>query len=239
MIKEDCISLQKALFMAVYQLPNEIVFPHPSLANDDGLLAIGGDLSPERLLTAYANGIFPWYSEDDPILWWSPNPRCVLFPKEFKPAKSLRLLKNKNIFECRFDCNFEAVIQNCASSKRPDQPGTWISPEIKNAYTHLHQLGYAHSVETYLDGKLVGGLYGVAIGKVFFGESMFFTVSNASKLAFLNLIEKLKEWDFEIVDNQMTTPHLLSLGATEISRDSFLEIIQAATIKNHRVGKWE
>ena len=224
--------------MPVYQLPDEIVFPHPSLAEDDGLLAIGGDLLPNRLLTAYENGIFPWYNEGDPILWWSPDPRCVIFPKLFKPAKSLRLLRNKNIFEFRFDSNFAAVIHSCASTLRPDQPGTWISADIKNAYTHLHGLGYAHSVETYLDGKLVGGLYGVAIGKVFFGESMFFTVSNASKLAFCVLIEKLNSLGFELIDNQMTTPHLMSLGAQEISREKFLNILKTATIEPSKIEKW-
>lgn len=225
--------------MPVYQLPNEIVFPHPSLADDDGLLAIGGDLLPERILTAYVNGIFPWYNANDPILWWSPNPRCVLFPKTFKPAKSLRLLRNKGIFEFRFDTNFKAVISNCGLAERTDQPGTWITSDIINAYTHLHELGYAHSVETYLNGELVGGLYGIAKGKVFFGESMFFKVSNASKLAFLILVEKLNTMNFEIIDNQMTTPHLLSLGATEITRDNFLEILKIATAKQQNIGKWQ
>jgi leucyl/phenylalanyl-tRNA--protein transferase len=224
--------------MPVYQLPNEIVFPHPSLAEEDGLLAVGGDLSPNRILTAYVNGIFPWFNPDEPILWWSPDPRCVLFPKKFKPSKSLRQLRNKNIFECKFDYNFKAVINGCADAYRVDQPGTWISDDIKKAYTLLHELGYAHSVETYLNGELVGGLYGIAIGKVFFGESMFFNVSNASKIAFYALCERLSEWDFEIIDNQMTTPHLLSLGAEEIGRDDFLEILSNATNMDSIVGKW-
>jgi leucyl/phenylalanyl-tRNA--protein transferase len=224
--------------MSVFQLPNEIVFPHPSLADDDGLLAIGGDLSPNRILTAYVNGIFPWFNEGDPILWWSPNPRCVIYPKTFKPSKSLRLLRNKQVFEFKFDSDFDSVIENCASAARADHLGTWISADIKNAYSLLHKLGYAHSVETYLNGILVGGLYGIAIGKVFFGESMFFKVSNASKLAFWALVEKLNELGFELIDNQMTTPHLLSLGATEISRDQFLEILKTATLKDSLIGKW-
>ena len=214
--------------MPVFELSNELAFPHPSLAEEDGLLAVGGDLSPERLLLAYKNGIFPWYSEDDPMLWWSPNPRCVLFPEKFKLSKSLKTLINKNVFEVRFDTSFNEVIERCATTKRPDQPGTWILPEIIAAYTKLFNLGYAHSVETYQNNQLVGGLYGVAIGKVFFGESMFHDVSNASKIAFYFLIEKLKSLDFKIIDNQITSPHLISLGAEEVSRDLFLEFVKKA-----------
>ena len=223
--------------MSVFELPEELIFPHPSLAEDDGLLAVGGDLSSQRLLLAYENGIFPWYNESDPILWWSPDPRCVLFPEKFKLTKSLKALINRNIFEVRFNTRFTEVINKCASTKRPDQPGTWISPEIKQSYIILHELGYAHSVETYQNEQLVGGLYGVAIGKAFFGESMFHTVSNASKVAFYYLIERLKELGFEIIDNQMTTPHLLSLGAEEISRERFLEIIQKTVLKEHKDWK--
>ena len=214
--------------MPVFELSNELAFPHPSLAEEDGLLAVGGDLSPERLLLAYKNGIFPWYSEDDPMLWWSPNPRCVLFPEKFKLSKSLKTLINKNVFEVRFDTSFNEVIERCATTKRPDQPGTWILPEIIAAYTKLFNLGYAHSVETYQNNQLVGGLYGVAIGKVFFGESMFHDVSNASKIAFYFLMEKLKSLDFKIIDNQITSPHLISLGAEEVSRDFFLEFVKKA-----------
>ena len=224
--------------MAIYQLPESNIFPHPSLSEEDGLLAVGGDLSPERILTAYSMGIFPWFGPEDPILWWSPDPRCVLFPSEFKPSKSLRLLLQKNIFEIRFDTDFSGVIKNCASVVRSDEAGTWISPEIIEAYSSLHKMGFAHSVETYLDGKLVGGLYGVSVGNVFCGESMFFSISNASKVAFCFLVEKLKELKYKLLDNQMTTPHLLSLGAKEISRDHYLEILEKSKTKNLDPIKW-
>jgi leucyl/phenylalanyl-tRNA---protein transferase len=225
--------------MPVFELPEEIVFPHASLAEPDGLLAVGGDLSPERLLTAYANGIFPWFNEDDPILWWSPDPRCVLYPNEFNPSKSLRLLVQKKKFEIAFDTNFKEVIKNCATVSRFDQPDTWITDDIMNAYSNLHNLGYAHSVETYFENELVGGLYGVSIGKVFFGESMFFKVPNASKIAFYFLIQKLKQMQFDLVDNQITTPHLVSLGATEISREEFLTKLKKSVVEKSIQGLWE
>jgi leucyl/phenylalanyl-tRNA--protein transferase len=212
--------------MPVFKLSKEIIFPHPSLANEDGLLAVGGDLSTERIITAYLNGIFPWYNEDEPILWWSPNPRCVLFPNKFKPSKSLLSIIKKNVFEVRFDAIFKTVIEKCATTKRKGEPGSWITTDIKKAYIKLHKLGFAHSVETYKDNELVGGLYGIAIGSVFYGESMFHSIPNASKVAFYFLIEKLKQLNFEIIDNQMTTPHLLSMGAEEISREKFLEILK-------------
>lgn len=224
--------------MPIYQLTEEIIFPHPSLAEPDGLLAIGGDLSPIRILTAYANGIFPWFSDKDPILWWSPNPRCISLPSKFKPSKSLKQFIKKATFKVKFDTDFKSVIRNCAKVKRNDADGTWITEEVENAYFELHRLGYAHSVETYLNDLLVGGLYGVAIGKVFLGESMFFTHSNASKIAFYTLIEFLKKYNFEIIDNQMTTPHLLSLGAEEISREKFIEILGVATRKQGIIGSW-
>jgi leucyl/phenylalanyl-tRNA---protein transferase len=217
--------------MPVYQLIEEIVFPHPSLAEKDGLLAIGGDLSPDRILTAYVNGIFPWYNKKDPILWWSPDPRCVLFPEKYKPSKSLLSLIKKNTFEIRFDYDFNSVIGNCASVKRVKEKGTWITPAMKKAYQLLHTLGFAHSAEAYIDGKLAGGLYGVAIGKVFFGESMFYHVSNASKVAFFYLVKHLKEKGFELLDCQVSTPHMLNLGAEEIRREEFLKIL------NRSVGK--
>jgi leucyl/phenylalanyl-tRNA---protein transferase len=217
--------------MPVYQLIEEIVFPHPSLAEKDGLLAIGGDLSPERILTAYVNGIFPWYSKKDPILWWSPDPRCVLFPDQYKPSKSLLSLIRKKIFEIRFDNDFDSVIGNCATVKRYKEKGTWITPEMKKAYQLLHKLGYAHSVEAYKDGKLVGGIYGVAIGKVFFGESMFYHVSNASKVAFFYLVMRMKENGFDLIDCQITTQHMLNMGAEEISREEFLNILDKSTRK--------
>jgi leucyl/phenylalanyl-tRNA--protein transferase len=225
--------------MPVFQLSEEIIFPHPSLADEDGLLAIGGDLSPERIIAAYTNGIFPWYNEGEPILWWSPNPRCVMFPEKFNVSKNLLSVIRKNIFEVRFDTNFKTVIEKCATTKRSGQPGTWISDDIIKAYTRLFELGFSHSVETYKNDKLVGGLYGVAIGNIFYGESMFYEVANASKVAFYFLIEKLKLLNFEIIDNQMTTPHLLSLGAEEIFRDTFIKILQKANKADADIKNWK
>ena len=203
----------------------DIWFPDPYSAPGDYPLAIGGDLSPERLIFAYSLGIFPWYSEGEPILWWSPDPRMVLFPDELKISRSLKkVLKNKS-FEVRFNTAFEEVIKNCATVKRKGQDGTWLTPEMIKAYIRLHKLGFAHSVETYLEGKLVGGLYGVAIGGVFFGESMFHKVSDASKVAFVHLVNRLKEKDFDIIDCQQSTPHMARFGAREIPRKEFLDII--------------
>ncbi|WP_029519952.1 leucyl/phenylalanyl-tRNA--protein transferase [Persephonella sp. IF05-L8] len=209
----------------------DIWFPDPYNAPRDYPLAIGGDLSPERLIFAYSLGIFPWYSEDEPILWWSPDPRMVLFPDELKISRSLKkVLKNKG-FEVRFNTAFEDVIKNCATVKRKGQDGTWLTPEMIEAYIRLHKLGFAHSVETYLDGKLVGGLYGVAIGGVFFGESMFHKVSDASKVAFVHLVKRLKEKGFDIIDCQQSTPHMARFGAREIPRKEFLDIISKSIHK--------
>ena len=224
--------------MPVYLLNEEPVFPHPSLADDEGLLAIGGDLSPERLLQAYANGIFPWYSEDDPIMWFSPNPRCILYPEKLVVSKSLKKTVDRGVFEVRFDTNFTAVIAACATIERSDQDGTWITDEILEAYIRLHELGFAHSVESYLDGELVGGLYGISLGNAFFGESMFHTVSDASKVAFVHLVEQVKAWDFSFIDNQQVTSHLLSLGAETINRDCFLEMVGEALQKDTLRGSW-
>ncbi len=215
--------------MPVYLLDEEIRFPDPALANKEGLLAIGGDLSPERLIEAYSNGIFPWYSEESPILWWSPDPRPVLFPDNLKVSKSLRQVLNSNKFTITFDRHFEQVMINCAVIERPDHGGTWITDEMIGAYTKLHKMGFAHSVETYRKDKLVGGLYGVSIGKVFFGESMFHKMNDASKVALYYLIEKLKELDFKIIDIQQKTGHLTSLGASMISREDFLTILKENT----------
>ena len=186
----------------------------------NGLLAVGGDLSPRRLLEAYRRGIFPWFSEGDPILWWSPDPRMVLFPEELKVSRSLaKALRNRR-YEIRFDHDFEGVIRAC-SAPRDGQPGTWITPEMRGAYVKLHQLGYAHSVETWMDGELAGGLYGVAIGAAFFGESMFARVRDASKIALVHLARKLQAEGFGMIDCQMRTGHLASLGAREIPRTRF------------------
>ncbi len=226
--------------MSVFLLDdNDLTFPHPSQAEPDGLLAVGGDLSPERLLTAYANGIFPWFSDDDPLLWWSPDPRCILFPDKLIISDSLRKTVKKQKFTVRFDTCFSQVIAHCSQVERSGQDGTWITDEIIEAYTKLHKLGYVHSVETFLDGTLVGGLYGVSLGNAFFGESMFHTATDASKVAFVHLVRRVKEWDFSFIDNQQVTSHLLSLGAEEVSRKNFLQLLQqSATKYPTRKGSW-
>jgi leucyl/phenylalanyl-tRNA--protein transferase len=206
--------------MLTYLKPDEF-FPKKLSITEDGLVAIGGSLSTDMLLMAYSNGIFPWFNSDEEILWWSPSPRLVLFPNEFKLSKSLKKTIKKNIFEVKFNTNFESVIDNCSKINRKGQESTWITENMKNSYIDLHKLGFAYSVESYQDDKLVGGLYGVILGKVFFGESMFAKVSDASKVAFYYLVEYLKENNFEFIDCQMTTNHLVSLGAREINRDEF------------------
>ena len=215
-----------------YQLPTGKVaaldkdtpFPpiNEALVEPNGLLAIGGDLSSDRLLTAYRSGIFPWFSEGEPVLWWSPNPRMVLFPQDFKTSKSLAKRLKKNDYEVRFNTRFRQVMEACANTSRPDQDGTWITPEIIDAYCELHQLGYAHSAETWIDNTLVGGLYGVLINKMFYGESMFHHVTDASKIAFAHMVEYLKDRSVGMIDCQMNTKHLASLGAQEISRADFM-----------------
>lgn len=224
--------------MSVFLLENDIYFPPASMAQQDGLLAIGGDLSPERLIEAYKNGIFPWYSEDYPIMWWSPNPRMVLFPKEFRRTKNLRRLVNKGVYEVKFDTNFTNVMIQCSQADRGNQDGTWITQEMIEAYSKLHELGVAHSVETYYDGQLIGGLYGLALGKVFFGESMFYKKSNASKVAFWHLVEKLLEWDYDIIDAQQQTDHFKSLGGNAIDREKFLTLLKVSVEKPHELKKW-
>ena len=200
--------------------------PFPSLAlalsEPNGLLAAGGDLSTQRLLEAYRGGIFPWFNPGDPILWWSPDPRMVLLPSEFKLSRSLCKTLKKRAYEIRVDTVFQTVMQSCAAP-RQGQAGTWISPEIITAYTQLHKLGIAHSIETWLDGKLVGGLYGLAIGRMFYGESMFSLATDASKIALAHLVQQLERWDFGMIDCQMNTAHLASLGAREIPRAEFIQ----------------
>ena len=200
--------------------------PFPSLdfalREPNGLLAAGGDLSTQRLLEAYRGGIFPWFNPGDPILWWSPDPRMVLLPSEFKLSRSLHKTLKKRAFEIRIDTVFQTVMQNCAAP-RQDQAGTWIGPQIITAYTQLHQLGIAHSIETWRDGELVGGLYGLAIGRMFYGESMFSRATDASKIALAHLVQQLERWDFEMIDCQMNTAHLASLGAREIPRAEFIQ----------------
>ena len=191
-----------------------------ALRRPNGLLAAGGDLLPQRLLRAYRLGIFPWFSEGEPILWWSPDPRTVLFPPELKISRSLRKTLRKKLFQVRADTAFEAVMEGCRQP-RPGQPGTWITEEMKQAYCRLHALGVAHSVETWRDGQLVGGLYGVALGRMFYGESMFSRESDASKAALVGLVRQLDAWGFGLIDCQMRTPLLASFGAREIPRAQF------------------
>ena len=214
--------------MPVYALGESLLFPPPAQAQEDGLLAVGGDLSPARLLLAYRSGIFPWFSEGDPILWWSPDPRCVLFPARLKVSKSMRQTLRSPSWRVTVDTAFAEVVRSCRRAPRPDQDGTWITPTMVAAYVALHEAGHAHSVEVWRDDELVGGLYGVAIGGCFCGESMFARVSNASKVGFIYLVRALEEGGYSMVDCQMHTPHLESLGAEEIDREDFLPLLAMA-----------
>ena len=222
----------------IFLLSDDLIFPDPKLADAHGLLAIGGDLSAERLLLAYENGIFPWYSEDQPILWFSPDPRLVLFPAKIIVSRSLKKTINKKVFDIRFDSNFEEVIVECSKIERKDQDGTWITNNMIDAYIDLHNQGYAHSVEAYFEGSLVGGLYGVSLGGAFFGESMFHTMTDASKVALYYLVDKLKDWDFDFIDSQVVTEHMKNLGAEEISREKYLESLNMSLRKHSKIGKW-
>lgn len=203
----------------IFRLTDELIFPNPALAEEDGLLAIEGDLSTQRLLLAYQNGIFPWFSDDSPILWYSPHERFVLFPDQIKISKSMQQLLRSNKFKITFDTAFEKVIKACADAKRADQDGTWITNEMKEAYGTLHHEGIVHSIEVWENNELVGGLYGVAVGKVFCGESMFSRKSNASKCALIWLCQNS---NFEIIDCQIHSDHLEKLGAKMISREEFM-----------------
>lgn len=211
--------------MPLYVLNNELIFPPAEMAEPDGLLAIGGDLSTERLLLAYRNGIFPWY-EGQHILWWSPDPRFVLFPEELKESKSMRQLIRRNVFTFSINKAFGEVIANCKTISRRGQDGTWITDEVKAAYNKLHESGYAHSAEAWLDGELVGGLYGIRLGRAFFGESMFSRASNASKFAFIRYVQQLQSEGVALIDCQVHTEHLESLGARMIPRREFLTLIR-------------
>lgn len=199
-------------------------FPDPKSANEDGIVAWGGDLNPSRLIRAYQNGIFPWYSKDEPIIWWSTDPRLIMELDDFKLSRSLK--KSMRKFEYKFDVNFIEVMTKCGSTPRNDQNGTWIQPDLIEAFEVLHGMGIAHSIESYQDGNLVGGLYGLVIGKVFCGESMFAHVNDASKAAYAVLIAHLKEWGYDFIDCQVPTEHLKSLGAKEVSRDYFLNRLE-------------
>ena len=224
--------------MPIFQLTDDLIFPHPELA-EDGWLAVGGDLSPGRLLLAYKNGIFPWpEGEGSPIYWASPDPRTVLFLANYNPAKRLQRIVRQGKFHITFDEHFDKVISHCASRPRTGQSGTWITNDMRAAYCQMHELGYAHSIEAHLDGLLVGGIYGLSLGGVFFGESMFYLVNDASKVAFYELVQKLREWDFDFIDAQVTTPHLLNWGAVEISRSDYLLLLRQALKKKTRRGTW-
>lgn len=224
--------------MAVYLLSEELIFPNPSHAGNDGLLAVGGDLRPERLILAYRNGIFPWFSPDDPIMWWSPDPRCVLSTHNVKISKSMRNVLNQKKFKVIFDQKFEEVMRRCMEAKRKES-GTWIGEDMIGAYLELYKLGFAHSVEVYENDILVGGLYGVSIGKMFFGESMFSSVSNASKVGLITLSRVLAEAGFDWIDCQLYTPHLGTMGAEVIDRRSFLELLTERVDEETIRGKWE
>jgi leucyl/phenylalanyl-tRNA--protein transferase len=217
--------------MPLFALDNELSFPPVHLAEPDGLLAIGGDLSTERLLLAYRNGIFPWY-EGEHILWWCPDPRFVLFPGELKLNKAIRPLLKRNEFEFTTNKAFPLVIHHCKETKRPGQEGTWITGEVEKAYCKLHELGYAHSAEVWKNNELVGGLYGIRIGKVFFGESMFSKTSNASRFAFTKYVQQLKEEGIELIDCQVYTEYLESFGARMIPRSDFVKKLNQLIDKN-------
>ncbi len=223
----------------VYVLSSETLFPptEAALSEPNGLLAVGGDLSPKRLINAYRNGIFPWFNEDEPILWWTPDPRMVLFPDELKVSRSLQKSIKKNNYVIRTDHDFIQVMRACAAPRK-DQPGTWIHPEMVAAYTTLHKMGLAHSVETWIGDKLAGGLYGIAMGKVFFGESMFSSAPDASKIAFVHLVRQLAQWKFAVIDCQVKTAHLASFGAREIPRAAFNRLLDIGVEETGYNDKW-
>lgn len=224
--------------MPVFQLTDQILFPHPDLAEDNGLLAVGGDLSPKRLVAAYQHGIFPWYSKGDPLLWWFTSPRLVLFPDELTIPKRLARKIRQHPFEISFDRDFRQVISNCAKIRTDRGEETWILEEMQAAYLELHRLGYGHSVECWQGSTLAGGLYGLRIDKVFFGESMFTRVTDASKIAFVTLVEHLKVEGVELIDCQMTTQHLLRFGAREIHGKEFQHQLKRLIQSTTPDGKW-
>jgi len=224
--------------MPVFVLDNSLEFPHPKYSEPTGLLAIGGDLKIERLLLAYKNGIFPWYSEGNPILWFSPDPRLILLPRQLRVSKNLGKVIKSQKFKVKFDTCFEDVIFRCAKIRRKNQDGTWITNEMVDAYIKLHEEGLAHSVESFYEGELVGGLYGVSLGAVFFGESMFYSLNNASKVALYYLVRSLESWKFDFIDSQIPTDHMKSLGAREIDRDSFLKMLEKSLNKKTIKGSW-
>jgi leucyl/phenylalanyl-tRNA--protein transferase len=223
--------------MPIFRLGDEIIFPPVQMTSGSGILAIGGDLSSGRLLEAYRQGIFPWYSEGDPIIWWSPNPRFVLFLEELKVSRSMKKALRQGIFRITYDHNFREVVVLCQKSRRR-QKGTWITDDMLEAYCDLHDLGFAHCAEAWYGEKLVGGIYGVSLGRCFFGESMFSLISNASKAALINLVYKLKELKFEFLDCQVYTAHLESLGARYISRSEFCDLLKMGLKHESFRGNW-
>jgi leucyl/phenylalanyl-tRNA--protein transferase len=224
--------------VAIFRLPRQHVFPDPRLSEPDGLLAVGGDLSEERLVRAYAEGIFPWYGPGYPILWWSPDPRMILLPAELHVPRSLRRTMRSGRYEIRLDTSFDEVLHRCAARERPGQDGTWITPEMARAYGRLHRRGLAHSAEAWEDGELAGGLYGVSLGATFYGESMYADRPDASKAAFATLVEWLAARGFDLVDCQVETEHLRRFGAREVPREEFLERLRASLERPGLRGPW-
>jgi leucyl/phenylalanyl-tRNA--protein transferase len=222
----------------VFRLSDALVFPDPSLADDGGLLAVGGDLRPERLLLAYSSGIFPWYSEGRPILWWCPAPRYVLLPEELHVGRSLKKAIKRAPFRLTMDEAFAQVVDRCAKVPRPGQGGTWITKDMRAAYLELHRRGIAHSIEAFEDDRLVGGLYGLAIGTVFFGESMFADAPDASKIAFARLVEQLRRWGFTLIDCQVYTEHLERFGARMLELDDFRARLKAGVAQPGHPSPW-
>lgn len=225
--------------MPVFRLSARLAFPPPELADESGLLAVGGDLRPERLLLAYSLGIFPWYSEGLPILWYSPDPRLVLESGDLVVSRSLGKTLRRGRYRVTLDTAFERVIRACAEVPRPGQQGTWITRDMVRAYCRLHELGYAHSAEAWLDDQLVGGLYGVSLGAAYFGESMFASAPDASKVAFVTLVEQLRRWDIQLIDCQVHTEHLARFGAVEWPRERFLHRLAQALDRPTRSGRWQ
>jgi leucyl/phenylalanyl-tRNA---protein transferase len=224
--------------MPVFRLNARLAFPPPELADESGLLAVGGDLKPERLLLAYSLGIFPWYSDGLPILWYSPDPRLVLESRDLVVSRTLKKTLRRGRYRVTLDTAFDRVIRACADAPRPGQHGTWITEDMLRAYRRLHELGFAHSAEAWLDGELAGGLYGVSLGAGFFGESMFARADDASKVAFVLLVEQLGRWGIDLIDCQVHTEHLARFGAVEWPRERFLARLAAALEKPTRSGRW-
>ncbi len=231
-----------SMFEDDYSIPSldkSYIFPDPRYSADEGLLAFGGDLSPNRILTAYRKGIFPWFNKDDPILWWSPNPRMILYPDEFKVNKSFKRFLRQERYKIKFDNAFEEVINYCSNVDRDGQNGTWLIDDMKNAYIELFQMGFAHSIEVYENDILVGGLYGLSMGRVFFGESMFSLKSNASKVAFKALTDVLNSRGYDFIDCQVKNDYLAQMGAKDISRDKFLDELEESLTRSSDLGSWQ